>query len=63
VVALSDRLDFVIGRTTAKKLDNYFGLRTVNDLIRYYPRKYNEGMTVRGEGEDLDLEEANMSRS
>ncbi len=57
MVALSDRLDFVIGRTTAKKLDNYFGLRTVNDLIRYYPRKYNEGMTVRGEGEDLDLEE------
>jgi ATP-dependent DNA helicase RecG len=57
VVALSDKLDFVIGRTTAKKLGDYFGLYTVNDLIRYYPRKYNEGMTVRGEGEELDLEE------
>jgi ATP-dependent DNA helicase RecG len=57
VVALSDRLDFVIGRTNAKKLDEHFGIRTVNDLLRHYPRKYNEGMTVRGEGEELDLEE------
>jgi ATP-dependent DNA helicase RecG len=57
VVALTDRLDFVIGRANAKKLEGYFGLRTVNDLVRYYPRKYNEGMTVRGEGEELDLEE------
>ena len=57
MVALSDRLDFVIGRTNAKKLDEHFGIRTVNDLLRHYPRKYNEGMTVRGEGEELDLEE------
>jgi ATP-dependent DNA helicase RecG len=57
MVALTDRLDFVIGRTNARKLDEYFGLRTVNDLLRYYPRKYNEGMTVRGEGEELELEE------
>lgn len=57
MVALSDRLDFVIGRANAKKLEEYFGLRTVNDLLRYYPRKYNEGMTVRGEGEELDVEE------
>jgi ATP-dependent DNA helicase RecG len=57
VVALSDRLDFVIGRTNAKKLEENFGIRTVNDLLRHYPRKYNDGMTVRGEGEELDLEE------
>jgi ATP-dependent DNA helicase RecG len=57
VVAPADRLDFVIGRANAKKLEEYFGLRTVNDLLRYYPRKYNEGLTVRGEGEELDLEE------
>ncbi|MDX1884942.1 ATP-dependent DNA helicase RecG [Mycolicibacterium sp. 120270] len=57
MVGLSDRLDFVIGRVNAKKLEEYFGLRTVNDLLRYYPRKYNEGMTVRGEGEELDVEE------
>ena len=55
MVALSDRLDFVIGRTSAKKLEEYFGIRTVNDLLRHYPRKYNEGMTVRGEGEELVL--------
>ena len=57
MVALTEGLDFVIGRANAKKLEEYFGLRTVNDLLRYYPRKYNEGMTVRGEGQDLDLEE------
>jgi ATP-dependent DNA helicase RecG len=57
VVALTDRLDFVIGRANAKKLEEHFGLRTVNDLLRHYPRKYNEGMTVRGEGEELDVEE------
>ena len=57
MVALTDRLDFVIGRTNARKLDEYFGLRTVNHLLGYYHRKYNEGMTVRGEGEELELEE------
>ena len=54
---LTDRLDFVIGGSNARKLEEHFGIRTVNDLLRHYPRKYSEGMTVRGEGEDLDLEE------
>ena len=40
-----------------KKLEEHFDIRTVNDLVRHYPRKYSEGMTVRGEGDDLDLEE------
>ncbi len=57
MVALTDRLDYVIGGTNAKKLEEHFGIRTVNDLVRYYPRKYSEGMSVRGEGEELDLEE------
>ena len=57
MVALTDRLDYVIGGTNAKKLEEHFGIRTVNDLVRHYPRKYSEGMTVRGEGEELDLEE------
>ena len=57
MVALTDRLDFVIGGANAKKLEEHFDIRTVNDLVRYYPRKYSEGMTVRGEGDDLDLEE------
>jgi ATP-dependent DNA helicase RecG len=57
VVALTDRLDYVLGTRTARKLEENFGIRTVNDLLRHYPRKYSEGMTVRGEGENLDLEE------
>ncbi len=57
MVTLTDRLDFVIGARRRRTLDEHFGIRTVNDLLRHYPRKYNEGMTVRGEGEELDLEE------
>ncbi|QZT64123.1 ATP-dependent DNA helicase RecG [Mycolicibacterium austroafricanum] len=54
---LDDRLDFVIGRKAADNLEENLGLRTVNDLLRYFPRKYSDAMNVRGEGEDLDLEE------
>jgi ATP-dependent DNA helicase RecG len=57
VAALTDRLDFILGRSTARKLEDNFGMRTVNDLLRHYPRKYSEGMSVRGEDEDLLLEE------
>jgi ATP-dependent DNA helicase RecG len=57
VVALTDRLDFVLGKKSARLLEEHFGIRTVNDLLRHYPRKYSEGMTVRGEGEELDLRE------
>ena len=54
---LTDRLDYILGGTTARKLEENFGIRTVNDLLRHYPRKYSEGMTVRGEDEDLLLAE------
>ncbi|KWX21558.1 ATP-dependent DNA helicase RecG [Mycolicibacterium wolinskyi] len=47
----------VIGTKAAGPLEEHFGIRTVNDLLRHYPRKYSDGMTVRGEGEALDLEE------
>lgn len=57
MVALTDRLDFVIGGKSAALLEEHFGIRTVNDLLRHYPRKYSDGMSVRGEGESLDLEE------
>lgn len=57
MATLADRLDFVLGKKTADKLYEHFGLRTVNDLLRHYPRKYSEGMSVRGEDEALDLEE------
>lgn len=57
MVSLNDRLEFVIGKKGADKLFDNFGLRTVNDLLRHYPRKYSEGMSVRGEDDALDLEE------
>ncbi|MHC9296501.1 ATP-dependent DNA helicase RecG [Mycobacterium sp. LTG2003] len=57
MVTLADRLDMVIGTKAARPLEEHFGIRTVNDLLRHYPRKYSDGMTVRGEGEALDFEE------
>ncbi|MDY6870971.1 MAG: ATP-dependent DNA helicase RecG [Actinomycetota bacterium] len=57
MVALTDRLDFVLGGKSAAALEEHFGIRTVNDLLRHYPRKYGDGMTVRGEEESLDLDE------
>jgi len=57
VVALTDRLDYVLGKKAAGPLEEHFGIRTVNDLLRHYPRTYSDGMSVRGEGEELDLEE------
>ena len=43
-------------------LDEVFGIRTVDDLLRHYPRSYVEGTTVRGaddeqppEGEHVTL--------
>ncbi len=54
---LDDRLDFVLGKKAAEQLDEHLGLRTVGQLLRYFPRKYSDAMTVRGEGEELDLEE------
>ncbi len=57
MAVLTDPLDYVLGKKAAGPLEEHFGIRTVNDLLRHYPRKYSDGMTVRGEGEDLDLEE------
>jgi ATP-dependent DNA helicase RecG len=57
VATLDDRLDYILGKKAAARLDECFGIRTVNDLLRHYPRKYSEGMTVRGDDEELDLEE------
>jgi ATP-dependent DNA helicase RecG len=62
VVSLSDRLDYVVGAKAASPLDEVFGIRTVDDLLRHYPRSYVEGTTVRGaddeqppEGEHITL--------
>ncbi|WP_163889385.1 ATP-dependent DNA helicase RecG [Mycolicibacterium hippocampi] len=57
MASLNDRLPFLVGDKAASQLDEYFGIRTVYDLVRYFPRKYSDAMTTRGEGEELDLEE------
>jgi len=54
VAVLTDRLDYVLGKKAAGLLEEHFGFRTVNDLLRHYPRKYSDGMTVLGEGEELE---------
>jgi ATP-dependent DNA helicase RecG len=54
VAVLTDRLDYVLGKKAAGPLEEHFGIRTVNDLLRHYPRKYSDGMTVLGEGQELE---------
>ncbi|HZQ30663.1 MAG TPA: ATP-dependent DNA helicase RecG [Mycobacterium sp.] len=56
MATLDDRLDYVLGARTARKLKEQLGFQTVNDLVRHFPRKYSEGMTVRGD-EDRQFEE------
>ncbi|MGO9929251.1 MAG: DEAD/DEAH box helicase, partial [Mycobacterium sp.] len=43
MASLSDRLDYVIGAKVADPLDEVLGIRTVDDLLRHYPRSYTEG--------------------
>ncbi len=62
MAALTDRLDYVLGKKAAGPLEEHFGIRTVNDLLRHYPRKYSDGMTVLGEGRRT-LRKANTSPS
>src|ERR1700756_1886215 len=47
MVSLSDRLDYIVGAKAADSLDDVFGIRTVDDLLRHYPRSYTEGSSVR----------------
>ena len=49
VTTLSESLTRALGSRTAKPLENIFGLRTVGDLLRHYPRRYY----TRGELTDL----------
>ena len=56
MATLSDRLEYVIGVKAAAALDEYFGIRTVDDLLRHYPRKYSKGSTAFGDG-DIPPEE------
>jgi len=55
VAALTDRLDGLVGAKAAARLEEVLGIRTVDDLLRHYPRKYSDGRRVLGED---DLPEA-----
>lgn len=46
MVGLTDGLDRVIGAKAAGPLEEHFGMRTVDDLLRHYPRSYSHGMSV-----------------
>ncbi|MCX6480279.1 MAG: ATP-dependent DNA helicase RecG, partial [Mycobacterium sp.] len=52
MAVLTDRLEPVLGAKAAKALEDIFDIRTIDDLLRHYPRKYSQGMTVRGEDDD-----------
>ena len=56
MATLTDRLDRVLGAKAAGALEDVFGIHTVGDLLRHYPRKYSQGMTVRGEDDELPEE-------
>ena len=52
MVSLSDRLDYTVGAKAADLLDEVFGIRTVDDLLRHYPRSYTEGAARWGAGDE-----------
>lgn len=56
VATLTDRLDGILGAKAARALDEVFGMRTIDDLLRHYPRRYSNGMTVLGEERDPPAE-------
>ena len=56
MATLGDGLDFIVGAKAAKPLDEVFGIRTVDDLLRHYPRSYVEGASVRGAGDERPAE-------
>ena len=49
MASLQDRLGPVVGDKAAKRLESVFGLRTLGDLLRHYPRRHD----VRGDLTDL----------
>ncbi|MEO8816576.1 MAG: ATP-dependent DNA helicase RecG [Mycobacterium sp.] len=48
MATLGDRLDYVVGAKAAGQLDEVFGIQTVDDLLRHYPRSYVEGTAING---------------
>ncbi|MBU3735277.1 MAG: ATP-dependent DNA helicase RecG, partial [Candidatus Planktophila sp.] len=49
VATLENKVSAVVGDRTAKVLSTVFGIATVGDLMRHYPRRY----MVRGELSDI----------
>jgi ATP-dependent DNA helicase RecG len=49
VATLENKVSAVVGERTAKVLSTVFGITTVGDLVRHYPRRY----MVRGELSDI----------
>jgi len=49
VAQLESKVSAVVGDRTAKVLENTFGIKSVGDLMRHYPRRY----MVRGELSDI----------
>jgi ATP-dependent DNA helicase RecG len=56
MATLSDRLEHILGAKAADPLDEVFGIRLVDDLLRHYPRSYVEGTTVRGADDEPPVE-------
>lgn len=52
MVSLTDRLDGILGAKAARGLEEAFDIRTVEDLLRHYPRKYSQGSKVLGTEDD-----------
>ncbi|MCV7093273.1 ATP-dependent DNA helicase RecG [Mycobacterium interjectum] len=52
MASLSDRLDYVVGGKIVPLLDEFFGIQTVDDLLRHYPRSYTEGASRWGADEE-----------
>jgi ATP-dependent DNA helicase RecG len=52
VATLSDRLTYVVGGKSVDLLEQEFGIRTVDELLRHYPRSYSMGATVRDADDD-----------
>lgn len=60
MATLADRLDHLLGRKTADKLSEAFGMTTVEDLLRHYPHRYATqgaelGDTQPAEGEHVTI--------
>ncbi len=56
MATLSDRLEYILGAKAADPLGDVFGIHTVDDLLRHYPRSYVEGTSVRGAGDERPAE-------